>query len=107
MNFNATVYHDLKSNSFSVVVWTEFGDLIKVELLKTEDQGAVLLLHVQFDYLPAPLFTMGIFRSGFLFAASSNSSPMQVETGLGREAPVAVQFNSFRKRDDRITGLLH
>lgn len=57
-----------RSTVFFFMLCTELGDLIRVELLWNEDQGASELRMAYFDTLSAPPLDIRILRSGFLFA---------------------------------------
>lgn len=65
---SAALYHARKTKSFFTLVCTEYGDLLKIDLL-WENNGMKELRVGYFDSLTRPANALCIFKSGFLCVA--------------------------------------
>lgn len=72
---------------FFFVLCSEHGDLLKVELDWTEDDGATEMRIFYFDTLPAPVHALAIFRSGYLLAALETGNPYFLKFSATAVAP--------------------
>lgn len=76
MIVSGTAYQDKKGSAFFFLLCTEFGDLIKAEIIWEADRGATELRLSYFDTIPGPAYDMCIFRAGYLAVAVEGSDTL-------------------------------